>query len=126
MECVLTATEAAKPVELCPNCLCCRLFGHKWTPQIVSVLLRGPQRFSALHAAVPPVSDKVLSRRLVELEEVGIVTRTQYPEIPPRVEYELTPAGLALRAVIVEMDRWSREHASACCERGVPERASRS
>lgn len=76
-------------------------------------LLDGPRRFSALLEAVAGVSDKVLKRRLDELERAGIVTRTHYPEIPPRVEYELTAAGLALRRVIEEMERWSREHAGA-------------
>lgn len=76
-------------------------------------LLDGPRRFSALLEAVGGVSDKMLKRRLDELERAGIVTRTHYPEIPPRVEYALTPAGLALRRVIAEMERWSREQAGS-------------
>lgn len=55
------------------------------------------------------IADKVLSKRLSELEESGLVTRTQYSEIPPRVEYALTAAGLALEPVIAAMDRWSCE-----------------
>lgn len=97
----------------CPGLACFELLGRKWTAQIVWALLDGPRRFSSLLEAVSGVSDKMLKRRLDELEEAGIVTRTHYPEIPPRVEYELTPAGLALRSVIVEMERWSREHAGA-------------
>lgn len=77
-------------------------------PQIVTVLLSGPHRFSELHRAIPEISDKVLSGRLVELESAGIITRAHYPEIPPRVEYALTEAGLALEGVIREMDDWSR------------------
>ncbi len=90
------------------DCAACRLFGHKWTPQIVAVLLTGPHRFSVLHHSIPHLSEKVLSGRLSELEAAGIVTRVQYPEIPPRVEYTLTPAGLALEPVIAAMDDWSR------------------
>lgn len=94
-----------------PDCLCCELLAHKWTPQIIAVLLSGPHRFSAVHTAIPSLSEKVLSRRLAELEIAGIVTRTPYAEIPPRVEYSLTPAGQGLERVIAEMDRWSRERA---------------
>jgi len=70
----------------------------------------GPRRFSALHAAIPGLSDKVLSRRLAELEQAGILSRAHYPEIPPRVEYALTPAGLALHGVIAEMERWTQDY----------------
>lgn len=96
-------------IEYDPSCSCCKLLAHKWMPQIVTVLLSGPHRFSALQRAIPGISDKVLSGRLVELKGAGIITRVHYPEIPPRVEYALTPAGLALEGVIAEMDRWSRE-----------------
>ncbi len=95
--------------EYDPGCSCCDLLAHKWIPQLVTVLLSGPHRFSALQRTIPGISDKVLSGRLVELERAGIVTRVHYPEIPPRVEYALTPAGLGLERVIAEMDRWSRE-----------------
>ncbi|MGZ8698024.1 MAG: winged helix-turn-helix transcriptional regulator [Gaiellaceae bacterium] len=73
---------------------------------------RRPHRYSAVQRAIPGINDKVLSGRLVELERAGILTRVHYPEIPPRVEYALTQAGLALESVIAEMDRWSREVAS--------------
>ncbi len=95
----------------CPGLACFELLGRKWTPQIVWALLDGPRRFSSLLVAVSGLSDKMLTRRLVELEEAGIVTRAQYAEIPPRVEYALTPAGFALRQVIVEMEHWSTDHA---------------
>jgi DNA-binding HxlR family transcriptional regulator len=91
------------------DCAACKLFGQKWMLQIVAVLLAGPRRFSAVRNAIPELSEKVLSGRLGELEAAGIVSRAQFPEIPPRVEYALTPSGLALEGVIAEMDRWSRE-----------------
>lgn len=91
----------------------CELFGRKWALQIVVVLLSGPHRFSAVQAALPGIGTKVLSRRLVELGKAGVVSRTQHPEIPPRVVYALTPAGSALRDVVIEMDRWSRAHLSS-------------
>ncbi len=88
---------------------CSELFEHKWTAPIVASLLDRPQRFSALAARIG-AGDKVLSRRLAELVAAGLVSRTQYPEIPPRVEYALTEAGLSLGPVIAAMERWGREY----------------
>lgn len=99
--------------ERCPGLACFELLGQKWSAQIVWALLEGQLRFSALLDAVDGVSDKMLTRRLAQLEQAGVLTRTHYAQIPPRVEYALTPAGLALRHVIAEMERWSREHAAA-------------
>ena len=94
-------------------CECCELLAHKWTPQIVAVLLAGPRRFSGIGNEIPALSDKVLSRRLATLEQSGIVARAQFAEIPPRVEYTLTEAGRALEPVIAEMARWSLHY--TCC-----------
>lgn len=96
----------------CPGLACFELLGRKWTAQIVWSLLDGPRRFSALLESVEGVSDKMLTRRLSELEQARIVTRTYHAEIPPRVEYALTPAGSELCGVIVEMERWSHRFAS--------------
>lgn len=85
------------------------LLGRKWAPEIVSALRAGPRRFSELRAEVPGLGDTVLSRRLAELEHAGIVSRVQFSEIPPRVEYTLTAAGLALERMLAALDRWSRE-----------------
>jgi DNA-binding HxlR family transcriptional regulator len=94
--------------EGCPGAACFVLLGKKWTAFIVWALLDGPKRFTELGEAAPGLRDRVLSQRLKELEAAGIVTRSQYAEIPPRVEYELTPRGLELRPVIAAMERWSR------------------
>lgn len=99
-----------------PTGFCFELLAHKWMPQVVAVLLSGPHRFSELRKAVPGIGEKILRRRLVQLERAGLVTRVQYLEIPPRVEYELTGGGRALEPVIVEMDRWSREVTPRACE----------
>lgn len=85
------------------------LLGRKWAPEIVSALRAGPRRFSELREAVPGLGDTVLSRRLAELEHAGIVSRVQFSEIPPRVEYTLTQAGLALERMLAAIGRWSRE-----------------
>jgi DNA-binding HxlR family transcriptional regulator len=101
---------SGRTVAYSVNCACCELLAHKWTPQIIAVLLAGPCRFSVIESKIPALSGKVLSQRLGELERAGIVTRAQFSEIPPRVEYDLTPAGRALEAVIAEMDRWSSRY----------------
>ena len=85
------------------------LLGRKWAPEIVAALRSGPRRFSELRAEVPGLGDTVLSRRLTELEHAGIVSRAQFPEIPPRVEYTLTGAGLALERMLAAIERWSGE-----------------
>jgi DNA-binding HxlR family transcriptional regulator len=94
--------------ETCPGAACFVLLGKKWTAFIVWALLEGPRRFTELAEAAPGLRDRVLSQRLKELEAAGLVTRTPYPEVPPRVEYELTDAGRALGPVIAEMERWGR------------------
>ena len=104
--------------EGCPGAACFVLLGKKWTAFIVWALLDGPKRFTELGEAAPGLRDRVLSQRLKELEAAGIVTRSQYAEIPPRVEYELTPRGLELRPVIAAMERWGRRQV-------VPARSSR-
>lgn len=85
------------------------LIGRKWAPEIVSALRAGPRRFSELRAGIPGLGDTVPSRRLAELERVGIVSRAPFAEIPPRVEYTLTPAGLALERLLAAIERWNRE-----------------
>jgi DNA-binding HxlR family transcriptional regulator len=94
--------------EACPGAACFELLGKKWTAFIVWALLDGPKRFTELVLAGPGLRDRVLSQRLKELEATGIVTRSQYLEVPPRVEYELTDVGRDLRPVIEEMERWGR------------------
>jgi DNA-binding HxlR family transcriptional regulator len=94
--------------DACPGAGCFELLGKKWTAFIVWGLLGGPRRFTELSEAAPGLSDRVLSQRLKELEAAGLVTRSQYPEIPPRVEYELTDVGRELRPVIAAMERWGR------------------
>ncbi|MGH2675018.1 MAG: winged helix-turn-helix transcriptional regulator [Actinomycetota bacterium] len=91
-----------------PRGTCFELLGKKWTALLVRALLEGPRRFTELLDAAPGLRDRVLSQRLKELEAAGIVTRSQYLEVPPRVEYELTERGRELRPVIEEMERWGR------------------
>jgi DNA-binding HxlR family transcriptional regulator len=83
------------------------LLNGPWATLIVRELLRGPHRFTELRDALPGISPHTLTSRLRQFEAHGIVTRTSYPEIPPRVEYELTPLGEGLRGVLEAMGAWA-------------------
>lgn len=103
------ASERAEHQEAggCPASAALELLGRKWTGYILWALMEGPRRYTEILHAVPGITDRVLSVRLKELERAGIVTRRQYPEIPARVEYTLTPRGRDLAPIIAEMARWS-------------------
>ena len=82
------------------------VIGGKWTTLILRDLLGGTRRFGELRSALTGISPKTLTERLRDLEASGVVTRTIYPEVPPRVEYALTEKGEALRPVIGAMAAW--------------------
>ncbi len=90
------------------------LIGRRWTGAIVRTLLTGSTRFGEILARIPGLSDRLLSERLRELEAAGVVTRTVFPEVPVRIEYELTEKGRELEAIVGEIsrwaDRWGGEH----------------
>ena len=83
------------------------LIGRRWTGAILSAMLAGESRFSALTESVPGLSDRLLSERLKELEVEGIVTRSVFPEIPVRIEYTLTEKGRALGEVMDAIGAWA-------------------
>ncbi|WP_460831295.1 winged helix-turn-helix transcriptional regulator [Nocardioides hungaricus] len=82
------------------------LFDGHWATLIVRELMHGPRRFGELREALAGVSAHTLTNRLRLFEERGIVTRTSYAEVPPRVVYELTPLGWQLRPVLDAMYEW--------------------
>lgn len=86
------------------------VIGGKWTVQILRDLFEGTRRFGQLQQSLGGVSPKMLIARLRELEERGLVTRTLFPEIPPRVEYSLTEDGMTLRPIVESMAQWGRTH----------------
>jgi DNA-binding HxlR family transcriptional regulator len=88
-----------------------RVVGGKWKPLILYFLRPGPKRYGELKRAVRGVSDKVLIQQLKELEAHGIVSRTDYKEIPPRVDYGLTPLGLSLIDAMVPLCGWGDRNA---------------
>ena len=87
-----------------------RLISGKWKPLILYFLLQGPNRYGALKRAVRGVSDKVLIQQLKELEADAVVKRTDYREVPPRVDYALTPLGRSLAEALVPLCTWGSEN----------------
>jgi len=84
-----------------------QIIGKRWSGLIVHQLIGGPQRFCNIESALPNLSGRVLSERLKELEQEGIVLRSVYPETPVRIEYSLTEKGRALEPVFREIEKWS-------------------
>lgn len=97
--------------QLCPIAACLNVVGERWTFLIVRDLLSGPLRFSELQDRLPGISPNLLSARLRALQHQGVVERRQYRELPPRVEYSLTPKGQALEPVLMAMMEWGARFA---------------
>ncbi|WP_375286526.1 winged helix-turn-helix transcriptional regulator [Sphingomonas sp.] len=87
-----------------------RVISGKWKPLILYFLLQQPNRYGALKRAVRGVSDKVLIQQLKELEADGVLVRTDYKEVPPRVDYALTPLGRTLADALVPLCTWGTEN----------------
>ncbi len=100
-------SDQERELPECPISRFLTVLDGPWATLIVRELLTGPKRFTELRTALPGISPKTLSSRLRRFEQTRLVTRTAYPEIPPRVEYELTPAGTRLDAVLTAMADWA-------------------
>ena len=87
-----------------------RVISGKWKPLILYFLRQGPTRYGELRKAMRSVSDKMLIQHLKEMEADGIVTRTDYKEVPPRVDYNLTPLGHSLSEALVPLCNWGTEN----------------
>jgi DNA-binding HxlR family transcriptional regulator len=99
----------ASPARVCPAFhAAVELIGRRWAGAILYALTERPMRFAELKHAVPGMSDRLLSTRLKELEEEGLVERTVYPGTPVRVQYELTEKGSSLGPAIGELRSWAR------------------
>ncbi len=90
----------------CPVATTVQLIGSKWKLLIIRNLLDRPWRFNELHRSLEGISRKVLTDSLRQLESDGIITRTVYPEAPPRVEYALSPLGESMRPILEAMKSW--------------------
>jgi DNA-binding HxlR family transcriptional regulator len=87
--------------------------GDKWTVLVVSTLGDGPKRFNELRRALGSISQRMLTLTLRALERDGLVTRTVFPTVPPRVDYELTELGRSLLEPVSELGLWARKHRPA-------------
>lgn len=95
-------------VNLCPKVeMTFGLIGKRWTGLIIYVLLSGPKRFSEIHSIIPDLSKRVLTERMKELEEHGIVLRQVIPERPIRTEYLLTEKGRELGEILGPISQWA-------------------
>ena len=90
----------------CPIEVSIEVIGGTWKVIIVRELLSGTKRYSQLHRALKRVTHKMLAQQLRELERDGVINRTVYPQVPPKVEYSLTPLGEALGPILETMQSW--------------------
>jgi DNA-binding HxlR family transcriptional regulator len=94
----------------CPSRTSLARIANRWTAMIVTVLGDRRMRFGDIRTAVEGISSKVLTETLRELERDGLVTRSVFAEVPPRVEYELTPLGSTLYAPLLALCRWAEDN----------------
>ena len=94
----------------CPVATTVQLIGTKWKLLIIRNLLVRPWRFNELHKNLEGISQKVLTDSLRSMEADGIITRTVYPEVPPRVEYALSDLGESMRPILNSMQTWGENY----------------
>ncbi len=111
------ACDAATPIDPRVNALVTELIGRvadKWTMLILEVLIeKGTVRFTRLSEMVPGISYKMLTQTLRQMERQGLVARTVYPVVPPKVEYKLTQLGLTLSAAFCSVWMWAEKNLEA-------------
>lgn len=108
-----TSTNFANKKALsdeCPEVYASNLIGGQWSLAICCYLINGKLRFGELKKRLPNITERMLTLQLRRLEEEKIITRTVYAEVPPRVEYELTEIGYQLKNIILELEKWGKEH----------------
>lgn len=102
--------KTAKTLPACPVETTLSLIGDKWKVLILRDLMSGTKRFGELKKSIGSVSQKVLTAQLRDMESNGLVTRTVYPEVPPRVEYSLTALGRSLKPILDAMWNWGENY----------------
>lgn len=102
-----------KILPLCPVETTLTLISDKWKVLILRDLLTGTKRFGELRKSIAGVSPKVLTAQLRQMEDSGLLTRTVFPEVPPRVEYALTELGFSLKPILDAMLAWGRDYQAA-------------
>lgn len=102
--------KTAKTLPACPVETTLSLIGDKWKVLILRDLMPGTKRFGEMKKSIGSVSQKVLTAQLRDMESNGLVTRTVYPEVPPRVEYSLTALGRSLKPILDAMWNWGENY----------------
>lgn len=108
-------------LEVCPVEVAVAVLGGSWKLTIVKNLLERPHRFGELRRAVGAVTPRVLTRQLRDLEADGLVSRTVFAEVPPRVEYALTDLGETLRPAVAWLDDWGAAYEAFAREASAEE-----
>lgn len=106
----MSESKTVKELPACPVETTLTLIGDKWKVLILRDLLTGTKRFGELKKSIGNVSQKVLTAQLRTMEENGLLTRTVYAEVPPRVEYTLTDLGKSLKPILDAMWNWGEEY----------------
>ena len=106
----MPAPEWNVMLATCPSRTSLARIANKWTAMIMIALDDGPLRFGEIRQAVDGISGKVLSDTLRDLERDGIVQRTAFDQMPPRVDYSLTALGQTLREPLIALGRWAEQH----------------
>lgn len=96
----------------CPVVFCMNIIGGKWKPSIIHMIRTDRNRYSVLLKNIKEISKQTLTNQLRELEHDGIIDRVIFPEIPPRVEYNMTDYGKSLLPIIDSMYTWGKQHMS--------------
>ena len=97
---------------ICPVERAQEAIGGKWKLCILRKLKEGTHRFGELHREIPDISKKVLTEQLRDMEHFGLIVRTAYKEMPPRVEYSISELGLSLDTVLDASEEWAMEYAA--------------
>ncbi len=107
-------TQTATPCSTAELEVALKILEGRWKTLIIFHLFTAPVlRFSQLRRAIPDASQKMLTQQLRDLEANGVITRTVYPEVPPKVEYALSEDGLALRPALVALQTWAASRTGA-------------
>lgn len=105
--------------SMCPAEFTLAMIGGRWKIPLIFHLLAGAKRFSELFRALPGVTQKMLTQQLREMERNGLVERKVYAQVPPKVEYSLTPLGRSLKPVVDAMCRWGDLHGLQSVDQGA-------
>jgi DNA-binding HxlR family transcriptional regulator len=99
-----------KERDSCGFAAALQAIGGKWKTSLLWELHLRPHRFAELRRLLPSISEKVLTQQLRQMEADGLIARHDYAQVPPRVEYSVTPMGLSLNEAVTAMSKWGKQH----------------